>query len=298
MTLILKQWIARALALCVVGPLCASIANTVVASDGSHETTMLTSRSMGSGIFALASVLGILFIFGVIVGRVADRREGLLNMAFVLGWVAWTGGQLGEVFRISPEPSTLLMLSFETIVISLVVLVALILMTNPNQESHSGHRDEVSRFDLVYLIRALKSKEGVVSMGAALVGAVLIAYLFGQTPLAGQSVGVGFASGIFGGLLGALASNMVREDSNKESSTAFGPILIGILLAGVLSPMLGLVIPGSGKLLDGVLTGDLPGFLIVSPTAWAMGGLLGLPIGHSWVEHSVHQQGSRQTKTA
>jgi hypothetical protein len=295
---IAQQWIARALALGVVGPFAASRAHQLVAPDGAHQTTLLTGQSISDSVTTLALILGLIVVFGALVGRIIDRREGLLNIGFVLGWIAWTSGRLGEVYRISPEPGTLMRLSIESLLIGGGVLLALMLMTNPKKGSGLGHDDEISRFDLAYVLGSLRTKSGLVAVGAAAVSALVVAFLFGRTDLAGQSVGVGFIGGILGGVVGTLASGSVRGEDEKNEPTAFAPIVIGVLAAGVLGPMIGLVFPGAGKLEGLVLSGGIPGFLIVSPSAWAMGALIGVPVGHSWVEHSAAQASGAQAKPA
>ncbi len=291
LTQIGKQWIARGLSLCVIGPMCAMIAGRVVGADGTHHTTFLTGSSIGSGALALALVLGLALVMGVVIGRVVDRREGMLNIAFVFGWVAWTSGRLGEVYRVAPESGTLIKLGIEGAVILVGVLVALVAMTGPRGEDD---RDDVSRFDLAFVHRSMVQASGWGALGAAVVGALVFSWLFGQTDLPGQSVGVGFGAGIAAGTLGTLVANMMRDAKEKEAMTAFAPIMIGVMLCSVLGVGIGLVKPGADGLLALVVHGDLPGYLIVSPMAWSMGALLGVPIGHSWVEHSVHQAVSAQ----
>ena len=290
----MKQWIARAISLCVVGPIAAMIASGVVAPDGSHSTTFLTSSSMGSGGIALAIVLGLVLVMGVCFGRLIDRREGLLNIAFVLGWVAWTMGRMGEVYRISPESGTLIALAIEGLVVSCAVLLALVLMTNPSKGMVHGHSDDISRFDVGYLKGALCTKAGIASMLAAFAGALVISTVWGQNDLPGQSVGVGFFAGIGAGLAGTLAATSINKSGHSIKPTAFAPVIVGVMLCSVLTPLIGIIKPGSGGLLELVMAADLPGYLIVSPMAWTMGALLGVPMGHSWVEHSVQQAGATQ----
>lgn len=284
-----KQWTARALSLCVIGPICAWIASSVIALDGTPQTTLLTGNSIVTSLMSLGGVLGLVMLMGVCVGRCIDRREGILNMAFVLGWVAWTGGRVGEVFRISADTGTMLKLAGEGLVLTLGVLIALSLMTNPKSNGADGQPDEVSRFDAGYIKSSFSSSAGFISLGAALVASVVVAMLFGQSDLPGQAVGVGFFAGIAGGLGGTLASTSAKKNDRNAGPTAFAPIMVGVMLCAVLMPIVGILYPGVGELAGLVNIGDLPGFLIVSPSAWVMGALLGVPVGHSWVEHSSQQ---------
>ena len=48
---------------------------------------------------ALAVVAGCLVAAAVVGARLGDRHEAVLNLGFVLAWVAWSGGRMEEVFR-------------------------------------------------------------------------------------------------------------------------------------------------------------------------------------------------------
>ncbi|PCI10026.1 hypothetical protein COB72_04600 [bacterium] len=297
LALVGKQWFARIVSLCVVGPICAGIASGVVAPDGSRHTTFLTSHSMGSGIVALAMVLGLTMVMGIVIGRGVDRREGFLNIAFVLGWVAWTSGRMGEMYRFSADSGTLIKVAIETLIIALAMLIAMMLMTKPDKAG-SEPDDEVSRFDCSFIRASLFNTRGIASMFAALASGLVISYLLGQSDLPGQSTGVGFFVGIGAGLIGTLVSTSMGKGSDQVAATPFAPIMIGVMLCGVLGPVIGMIQPGSGGLLALIISGHLPGYLIVSPIAWSMGALLGVPIGHSWVEHSAQQVTNAQAKPA
>jgi uncharacterized membrane protein YhaH (DUF805 family) len=289
-----KQWIARVISLCIVGPICAGLSTSVLAADGSHNATFLTGGSMTSGLVALVLVCMLIMFMGIAIGRLVDRREGFLNIAFALGWVAWTTGRLGEVFRSAPESKTLV-----SLIILIAVLLTLVMMSKADAKNVAGRSDDVSRFDVAYLRSSFGQSHGVLAMGAAIVGSFIVAVLFGQNDLPGQSVGVGFGAGIVGGLLGALVWSSAGTSKDKKTlpgPTPMAPMIVGVLLCGFLAPMIGLFKPGAGELLALVAKGDLPGYLIVSPMAWAMGGLLGVPVGHSWVEHAAHQTGGVPAK--
>jgi len=298
LTLVIKQWIARAVSLAIIGPTCARIAHGVLASDGTHQTTLLTGGSISTGFFSLITILALVGVMGIVIGRLVDRREGMLNIAFALGWVAWNSGRLGEVYRIAPEPITLIKLSIESLIIMVGVLLALALMTNPSKGLPSGYPDAGSRFDLAAIKGSLGSKPGRFSLLAGILGAFVMAVLFARTDLPGQAVGVGFGCGILAGIAGTLGATTTRGDDDKNEPTPLPPMVIAVLIAGVLAPLIGVVFPGAGKLMGHVFIADLPGFLVISPMAWAMGALLGVPVGHSWVEHSAAQAANAQTKTA
>lgn len=287
---IIKQWIARALTLCVVGPVAAWLSHRVLAGDGSHQTTMLTGGSLMTGLGCLLGVAVLVALTGAIAGRMVDRREGLLNMAFVLVWVAWTSGRLGEVYRFNHTGATLVLLAIEGAVLTGAVLVAGAMLAGPGM--HQGRPDEVTRLDPAALRRSLGGAPGLAAMGAGLIAGLLMAVIFGQSDLAGQSVGVGFGAGLLGGVAGAMAASSMKEKNAPHTPVPMAPIMLGVMLCSLVAPLIGIVRPGSGHLHALVIASDLPGYLIVSPSAWIMGALLGVPIGHSWVEHSAAQAGS------
>ncbi len=293
---VLKQWFARALSLCVVGPICAMLLLRVDAFDGSQHTTFLTGSSVVGGFICLIAVLGLILLMGTAIGRLVDRREGLLNIAFVLGWVAWSSGRMGMIYRMSPDSGVLIKLAVEAVVVMLGVTLTLMLMSDPKKGTVAGHADDVSRFDLEYLKESITNKAGALSLGAAIIVSLVLAVLFGQTDLPGQSVGVGFLAGVFAGVVGTLAATSVRKDEKNPAPTAFAPIMLGVMLCGVIAPLIGLIKPGTGELLGLAVKGDLLGFLVVSPIAWSMGALLGVPMGHSWVEHSANHASAAGTQ--
>lgn len=287
----IRQWISRALALAVIGPLAATIAQGPVASDGSESHTLLTVESLGGGLVALLLV-GVLLVLTAVIGKaLGGRREALLGMSFVLGWVAWTSGRLGQIYQLSPESGTSIMLALEAVLLTLIVVSAGMLISRDTEQ------DRVSSFSLAQIAATLKDSAQLGAMGASLVAAGAVAWLFARTDLAGQSVGVGLFAGIASGVVGAMvAASMHGKD--KHSGTPYAPIMLGVMLCGVLTALLGIVVPGSDKLGALALTGDLPGYLALSPAAWAMGALLGVPVGHGWVEHSQTQAAPQAASTA
>ena len=291
MILAIRQWISRAISLCLIGPVAAVLAARLVAPDGSGQHTLLTGDSLVAGVFALLSVMLLTSLAGILSTVLGGRREGLLNMAFVLGWVAWTTGRMGNIYRISPDTGTLLMLSIEALLLAVGVIVTASIM------SVQDDRDPVSSFAVGRLSGWFKQKPMLAAIGGGLVGAVVMAWLWGRTDLPGQSVGVGFFGGLLAGVMGAMAAGSVSE-KGKHGGTPFAPIMIGMMLCGVVAPMIGVVVPGVGKLEDLAISGALPGYLAVSPAAWIMGALMGTPVGHSWVEHTQAQSAAKPAEAS
>lgn len=275
----LGQWISRAIALALLGPLAASVAGRLVAIDGSSEHTMLTSDGFVSGLIALLIVGALTLVSGVIGNVLGNRREGFLAMGFVLGWVAWTSGRIGRIYLLNPEPGTGVMLAFEALVLLIFVIATGVAM------SRASEVDPISSFSPKHLMGWIKERSMLGAMGVALIVAGVVSFVFGSYDFPGQSLGVGFLAGVLAGVAGALAAASLAGEGNHKG-TPYAPLMIGVMFAGVIFSLLTIVYPGLGSIEQMVLKGELPGFVVVSPAAWMSGALLGVPMGHSWVEHS------------
>ena len=280
----IRQWISRAIALGVIGPIASQVAGRLMASDGSGEHTLLTGTSMGAGIMALVVVGLLTLAAGLIGGILGDRREGLLGMGFVLGWVAWTSGRIGNIYSLSPEVGTSVSFAIETLLLMMFVVVAAMLI------SRNDDRDPISSFKCDRMKGWMKHSAMLGAMGAALVSAAVMSWLFAVQDLPGQSIGVGFLAGIMAGVVGAMTASSLQGKTDHRG-TPYAPVMLGVMLAGVLMPLVGIVKPGLASMEIMQLKGTLPGYLALSPAAWIAGALLGVPVGHSWVEHSNAQAG-------
>lgn len=286
----LRQWISRAIALGVIGPIASQVAGRLMANDGSGDHTLLTGTSVGNGLTALLIVGVLCVISGLIGGILGGRREGLLGMGFVLGWVAWTSGRVGNIYRLTPESSTSVSLAVETLVLMLFVLLACVLISRKDED------DPISSFGISRLRGWLTQSAMLGAVGASIVVAAVMSWLFAVQDLPGQSIGVGFLAGIMAGVVGAMTAASMQGKTD-HTGTPYAPVMLGVMLAGVLLPLIGIVKPGLGSIELLQLKGELPGYLALSPAAWVAGALLGVPVGHSWVEHS-HAQAQESPATS
>jgi hypothetical protein len=291
MVKIIRQWISRAIALALIGPVAASVAGGLSAVDGSGAHTLLTGESFVHGLIVLL-IVGVLVGIAGIVGSVLDgRREAFLAMGFVLGWVAWTSGRIGQVYNLSPEAGTSIRLAVEGLLLGVCVIIASAIVSLKNDD------DLLTSFSPKRLLEWGGQVSMLASLGSALVVAGIVSMLLGTYDFPGQSTGVGFFAGILGGVAGSMVA-VSMHGKDGHDGTPFAPVMIGVMLASVVYPLVTIVYPGFGSMQELVLDGTYPGFLIVSPAAWVMGALLGVPVGHSWVEHSHEkaQHGSAVTK--
>jgi hypothetical protein len=281
----IHRWIARALTLCVLGPLCANLASGLRGQDGSEHASFLVSESLGKGAMTLAIVLVVLMVSGIVISRFTNRREAMFNMAMILGWIAWTTGRMGEVFRVSQ--GGFIQLALEAALIGTAVIVVLVVA-----KKNTGDEDKASSVEF----ESVLGGAGLVAVGAAVLAAIGIAWAFGQTDLPGQSLWASFTGGIVAGLVGAMIQQSKSEDS-KSSHASLIPMVIGVLLAGVAAPIVGMFTPGSAGVAESLGNGTFPGWLAVSPVSWSVGALLGVPVGWGWLESTVAMQESH-TQTA
>lgn len=285
------RWVVRGVSLLLIGPVAAWVAGGIRAEDGSRAATMLNGEVMAGGIVALIGV-GVCVVVAVgLAARLCDRHEAVLSGGFVFAWVAWTAGQLGDAYRLSPESGTLVRAALEGAGVIGIVAVAMLVADRLARQSSEHEKLSLSGSSIV---GALRLKAAVPTLGASVGLSLLLAWLFARHDAAGQSLGAALLCGVGAGVFGSLVSQSLSAQANSkigsgghglpDLTVAFVPIALGVLLAGVLGPLIGLGMPGAGKLLSGVTRGDLPGWILVTPVSWAAGALIGVPAGISFLQ--------------
>lgn len=277
------RWVSRGVSLAILGPVAAMAAGMVRAGDGSADTTLLTGAGLVSGLVAVLSVGACVIVAGGLAGRLADRHEAVLNAGFVLGWVAWTSGRLGEVYRLSPSAGTLARLALEGAVMAAVVLASLVVADRLSRRSGESEGLSLGPADMA---RALRLKAGVPVFVVSLAIGVVFAWLFARHDRPGQALGAAFLGGVGAGVFGSLVFQSVMKDEKHGLpgvTATFVPVVLGLLAAGVVGPAVGLVMPGAGSLTRDLARGVLPGWVLVSPAAWGAGALIGVPAGISFL---------------
>ena len=287
---VVARWSARGLSLLVIGPLAARAAGMVRAPDGSGTATLLTGATIGGVVVGLALVGLCVVAAGAIGARLADRHEGVLNAGFVLGWVAWTIGATQEVLRLGPGAGTLVRLSVEAALLAGLVAAAWVVADRVSRRDSDA---EGFSLEPGSIARAVGGKAGpVVLLVSALVG-LACAWLFARHGAPGQGLGAAFLGGLGAGVGGAqVYQSMTKDDKDalKGSTPVLIPAMLGVMLAGVIAPLIGLFVPGAGRLLDGLARGGLPGWVLVSPASWCAGALLGVPMGAAMLRPSARDE--------
>lgn len=289
----LARWTARGIALLLVGPAAAWGAGMVRASDGSGATTLLTGDSLVAGILATAIVAACAWLAAAVGAKLGDRHEGVLNAGFVLAWVAWSSGRLGEVLRLAPEAGTFVRLAVEAAAFAGVAILALLLA---DRLSRRAAGDEGLSLSPAGMRGGLSGKSGVPALLVSVVAALVAAWLFARHDLPGQSLGTAFLAGIAAGVAAtSVVQSMTKDDRDapEGSTNLVVPALFGLLIAGVAGPVLGLFVPGPGKVPELLARGSLPGWVLVSPVSWAAGAMIGVPVGVSFLHNRATHGASK-----
>jgi len=284
-------WIVRIISLCVLGPFAGSLMSSLRAVDGSTHATAFVSGSFMAGLFALIGVFFLAMVGGVVATKAVSLREGVLNTGLIVAWGAFGSGQVGEALRGSPESGSLVMLAVEGAAVLVLSVLALAMLTRA--AGKSANRDDCVRLKNS-AIEALRSNITINAMlvGVGLVVSMAVVWLQVQSDLSGQVVWGGFigacGAGVIGGMV--LKNHSLKHERSNEPELSLIPVIIGVLLGAVVGPIIAMVMPGNGKVLQALASGDAPGWMLMSSLAWAGGALIGTPIGYSWVESSVERQ--------
>ncbi len=261
----------------------------VSAADGSAAPTLLTGASLGAALPALIVVTGCVLLAAAVAARLGDRHEAILNIGFVLAWLAWTGGRMEDAFRVTAGAGPLVWLAVEGLLMAGLVLGACVVADRLSRRA--GEAEGLST-SVASVMGALRFKAGVPVMLVAAVVGLASAWLFARYGGAGQGVGAAFLGGLIGGVF---ASQAYESLTKNEKQTPLGvtgimvPAMAGMLLAGVVGPLIGVASPGPGRLVEGIARGTLPGWLLVSPASWAAGALVGVPAGVSLLRSAGKQ---------
>lgn len=281
------RWTVRGISLLVLGPVAAWGAGLATATDGSRAASMLAGASPVGSLVALLVVAACLVMAAVVAARAADRHEAVLNLGLVMGWVAWTGGRTEEALRAASGAGVLFRFAIEGLLLAAVVAAAL---AAADRASRRASRDEGLAFSVSAVRDALRFKAGVpvllVSVGAGLAGS----WLFARYGAPGQGLGAVFLGGLIGGVIGSQTFESVsrkEKDAPTGVTGVMAPALLGVMLAGIAAPLIGLAMPGAGRLATGVARGDLPGWVLVSPASWVTGALIGVPAGVSMLKSAA-----------
>ncbi|MEQ8771155.1 MAG: hypothetical protein RIB60_11680 [Phycisphaerales bacterium] len=296
MTRTILKWALPLAALLVAGPLWSLAVGSLRAPDGGHDVTFIHSQSIamslliGLGAFAVAGLLGF------IAARLFGPRVGVFVWGLGLLWPAWTTGRMGVILRTNPETGVLIMLAIEALILGVGAIVGVAFLARCH-DAATHASDDAKRVipfahNFVAQIRdTFRTSAGLVSLATGAAAALGLAWVIGQTDLRGQALLAAFGAGIGAAVVGRLVGTSMAKDAPIAAT------FLAVALAGVLAPLIAIVYPGTNNLASSVIEHELPGFLALQPADWAIGLLLGVPTGLSWVGELEHlEPGAKPAK--
>ncbi len=297
MTRTILKWALPLAALLVAGPLWSLAVGSLRAPDGGHDVTFVHSQSIpmslliGVGAFAVAGLLGFL------AARLFGPRVGVFVWGLGLLWPAWVTGRMGVILRTNPETGVLVALAIEALILGggAIVGVAFLARCHDAATHASDDTKRVIPFahNFVAQIRdTFKTSAGLASLATGAIAAIGLAWVIGQTDMRGQALLAAFGAGIGAAVAGRLVGTSMSKDAPIAAT------FLAVALAGVLAPLIAVGYPGTGNLAASVMQHDLPGFLALQPADWAIGLLLGVPTGLSWVGELEHVEAAAKPANA
>ncbi len=264
----IRDWGIVGGALLVVGPLAGRLADTLHTRSGLEDATPLTSSSPLSGVVIGMLVLVLAIGYGLMAGRIAHVRLGIVSAGLVLTWPAWQFGRAADLIRDAGGLAPVTSFAIEGAVFGVVCLlgvVGLIRLSRPVTPMHGPE--------------SAPPKDMLFAIVAGAIGAALGAWLIAQSSLQGQV----YAAAITAGVVGGAAARSV------SSRAPMLPIIAGCMLLAVIGPMTALF-GNSGDPLARLYSGEWPGLALLTPFDWFAGILIGAPLGEMWANSMIDRQ--------
>jgi hypothetical protein len=262
-----RDWGVVGGALLVVGPLAGGLADTLRTDSGLDGATPLTSSSPVLGVLIGLAVVAIAGAYGVMVGRIAHVRMGLICTGLVLMWPAWQFGRVSALIRDAGDLSPMSNFALEGAVFAIACTVASLLVLKLGRPVLPSAEPDSS-----------KPLDWALACVATAVAGALGAWLIAQSPLQGQVFAAAVAAGVAGGAAGR--SVAVRAPML--------PILIGGFLLALVGPLVAQFTVSDP--LTTLYAGDWPGLGLLTPFDWLAGVLVGAPLGEMWANSMVDRQ--------
>lgn len=264
------MWAVLLLCLFGLGPALTLAMGGVRGGDGGTDATFLLSASAPSGIFAMALILVVAGGVGVAASRLLGINAGLGAFAMTLIAPAMRLGELVPILRWAESPGAFRVMAIEGVILAIAAAFAALLIERVSRSSH-----ELQKADAPKLL----SMDSAIAMGVALAAGALAAWVIAREPTKGQSIFAGVAAGIGGGAAGRIVA--IRAP--------LAALALGVMLVGVLGPVLGMVLAGSDAL-RAAYEMRLPALSHPIPLDWLAGSMLGLPLGLSWAASVIEKR--------
>jgi len=279
------RWVLPLAALLGVGPLAGAIVRTLRAVDGGHDVTLLLNNAPAMGLLVGAAALALCVAIGVPAARRFGPKYGMLVAALALLWPAWMTGRVEYVFRLAPDAGTIARMVIEGVlggaaIIAIGAFYAAISkdQTRPLADGYGAQ-----------LRRSVTTNAGLAGSIAGALAALAVAWVVARNDLRGQAIFAAFVAGIASGVV----SRLVATALDEHAPLACG--YVGMAIAAVLAPLVLLVMPGPGGILDAALAGTLPGPGKLQALDWLTGAMLGVGTGLSWLGEIEHAEPAPRT---
>jgi hypothetical protein len=247
------------------GPAIVWLSPRIVGGDGGPGWTYLASDSMGLGLLVLVATLFVACVIGLATSRLLGMRAGLGAIGMTLVAPALQGGEIVEILRWADAPGIFVRLALEGAIIAAFGFGVAVLMGRiaPREAPMSpAERQERTRSHIT---------EGAIGAVSALALGAIAAWIIAREPIKGQMLAAGFAAGV----VGMGAGRVIAPRS------PIAPVALGVLLLGVVGPLLGFVVAGSDAL-RAAYEQRLPAIVGPTPIDWITGAMLGMPVGLTW----------------
>lgn len=262
-----RDWGVVSGALLLVGPLAGGLADQLRTESGLDGATPLTASRPFVGIVIGLAVVALAGVYGVVVGRIAHVRLGLVCTGLVLAWPAWQFGRVSDLIRDAGDLSPVSSFAFEGTLFAIACTLACLFVLKLGRPVLPSAEPD-----------STKPVDWALACGAAAIAGALGAWLIAQSPLQGQVFAAAVAAGIAGGAAGR--SVAVRAP--------ILPILIGGFLLAVVGPLVARFTVSDP--LATLYAGEWPGLGLLTPFDWLAGVLVGAPLGEMWANSMVDRQ--------
>ncbi|MEM7755704.1 MAG: hypothetical protein AAF297_08730 [Planctomycetota bacterium] len=294
------RWTLNIVALVVLGPLAAVPISALADRHGGGAVSLLVNTSLASGLFALAAVGALGVLGGALGSRLSGSQMGRTVAGLTVAWAALWVGDMGDTLRAAgPTMGTVLSLIVESgllLVVGVAMLYATLTADRPrvkaaeaDGKSGASALSAVSPADFLKRFTAPAALLGIaIGVVAALFGAWLVA----RDDMRGQAFFAGILGAILAGAAARLAGTLLPGGDPKTAHRPEVPA-VGVLLAGVLAPLVLIVVPGLGNVDEAARAGTLTGPGALTPLDWLAGALLGTSIGINWAGSLLERENAK-----
>lgn len=270
------------LILLAIGPVLGSMVRTLQDVDGGRAFTFFVNDSPVRGALLLVVASAVSLALGVVCTRLFSLASGLFASGMTLAWCGWQLGMIDAMIRRAGAGGDLLTLAFEALVIGFVTFVIGCICTRVAEKLQPpALQVKAPNGAAQFFLREEPQSGGnwIGPVGAVIaasaVGCAVAVSIFCVTTMKGQTLFAAFLGGIGAGLAAAYAAGSMKVSIRVTTPMA------GMMLVGVLAPLVAYVMHGNG-ILDAAYADKLLAAARPVSLDWASGALLGVPIGLSW----------------